>query len=143
VGTTLALSHSHLEHDHADCSAVAREKVQVATAADSHGRGCRHAHKHQHSSADSHSRVREQADAKNSSRSQRVPADSSLPCRHDDCSLCQFLGLPHSTPPSVTVVNAPVGFVVVAEAIASQCELLPAVSAATPRAPPQCVDASC
>ena len=130
VGTTLALSH---RHDHADCSVASQDATAVQKVSHSYGHGCRHTHKHRHLHASEN----------NSSQPQRIPANSPVPCRHDDCSLCQFLGLHQSTSPSVTIVRSQVCIAVVAVATKSQCEASPAVTVAAPRAPPKNVVASC
>lgn len=142
AGTTLALCH---RHDHVDCPATVQDlKISATTSAEpttSHSYSCRHAHKHQHPATGSHSHFHSHASEHDSSPT--VPANNSLPCRHDDCSLCQFLGLTHSTPPSVTVVSSPACLVPYTEWLVAQCEIPPAITVAAPRAPPQCVDSVC
>ncbi len=138
VGTTLALSH---RHEHVECSVASQHKTATLTASHSHGHGCRHSHKHQHSSSQSH--THSHATDHDHLEQQQGPANSPVPCRHDDCSLCQFLGLHHSAPPSVTIVRSEVCLAIVAVATKSQCEAQPTTTVAAPRAPPQSVVASC
>lgn len=138
VGTTLALSH---RHEHAECSVVSQHKTATLTASHSHGPGCRHTHKHQHSPAQPH--THSHATGQSHSESQHVPANNPAPCRHDDCSLCQFLGLHHSTTPSVTSACSEVCLAIVAVTTKSQCAAQPVATVAAPRAPPQGVVASC
>lgn len=133
VGMTLALSHSH---DHADCAVAKRDQSAVKTPTHSHTKGCQHSHKHQHSHSHAHGQ-------NHSHPAPAAPTESGVPCHDDDCSLCQFLALPHLAPASVIILGEPVCLAIVTELATSQCELPPAVTAAAPRAPPQGLGTSC
>ena len=133
VGMTLALSHSH---DHGDCAVAKRDQSAVKTPTHSHAKDCPHSHKHQHAHSHAHGQS-------HSHPAPSAPTESRLPCHDDDCSLCQFLALPHLAPPNVTILGEPICLAIVTVSAASQCELPPAVTAAAPRAPPQGLGTSC